>query len=241
MKELVRTEAIVISHIVYADNALIVQLFTREKGLLSVMIRGINSKSKSRQALLQPFSPLVIDLVVKEQNDIQSVKEINLAWNPIQTWTDLKRSTVAMFMAEVLAKTLHRGYVNSKLFDQLNDISLLLENEPKISGVPAVFLNVLCSEYGFSPEIPDEEELNWCFDASGAGFVLSNAPGVFGVEVAKLLLRLQQIPAKEFLSIAIPRNLRAPLIDALLKYLLNHLDEHRKISSHHILESVFSD
>lgn len=241
MKELVRTEAIVVSHIVYADNALIVQLFTREKGLLSVMIRGIQSKLKSRQALLQPLSPLILDLLIKEQNEVQSAKEVNLAWNPIQTWTDLRRSTVAMFMAEVLAKTLHKGYVNAKLFDQLNDISKMLENEPKISGVPAVFLNILCSEYGFSPQLPEEEELNWSFDASGAGFVLSNSPGIFGPDIAKLLLTLQKGTSNEFLSIAIPRNLRAPLIEALLRYLLSHLDEHRKISSHQILESVFGD
>jgi DNA repair protein RecO len=242
LREQVFTPALVVSHLVYGDNAIIVQLFTREKGLVAVMVKGLQSKSKGRQVLLQALSPININLQIKEHSEIQSIKEPVLVWSPIRTWTELPRSTVAMFMAEVLFKTLHKGYVNKRLFDDCFNLVENLETADKIALLPAVFLHTLCLHYGFDLDIPEDAgHKEYAFDPTNALFLTNMTAGCYGPDITRQLFQFKKLAVPDILDLPINASQRNLLTRALLTYLLAQLDENRKVSSHLILESVFHD
>jgi len=96
----------VLSFTRYGESSIIVSIFTESFGLQSYIVNGIRSKStRSKIALFQPLT--LLDLVVyhREHANINRIKELK-CFHPYQTiQSDIIKSSVAMFVTEVLYKT----------------------------------------------------------------------------------------------------------------------------------------
>ena len=95
--------AIVISLQPYSDRAHILHTYTREHGRMNYMLYGLGKKKS--QALYAPMALLEIE-VSPSSKALPSVKEAHLAFVPQHLHTDMSRQTVALFIAEVLYRTL---------------------------------------------------------------------------------------------------------------------------------------
>src|SRR5436189_3125518 len=99
----VKTKAIVISAIKYQEKSLIVKCFTQSDGLKSYFVRdAFSAKDKQKIAYFQPLTILEIVSDHKNKGNLEYLKEIKIAI-PFQTiHTDIFKSTIVMFVSEIL-------------------------------------------------------------------------------------------------------------------------------------------
>ncbi|EOZ92095.1 DNA recombination and repair protein RecO [Indibacter alkaliphilus LW1] len=151
---LVKTEGIVVSHLRFRDTSIIAKVFTRELGLKSYIVNGVRSnKSQGKIALYQPLTLLELVAYEKENAGINRISEAKLGYAFKAIPFDFIKSGVALFMAEVLSKSIYDNYQNEDLFDFLKETILLLDSDKaQISNFPLVFLWETSRYLGFSPE-----------------------------------------------------------------------------------------
>src|SRR5690606_4584105 len=111
---IVKTKAIVFSSIKYADADLIVTCFTEEFGIQSYLLRSIlkSKKSSLRASFFQPLTQL--DLVVTHRNKgkLEYIREAKVI-SPYETLhTDLIKTSLVMFLAEILKSTIREEEAN---------------------------------------------------------------------------------------------------------------------------------
>lgn len=158
-----KTRGIVVSFIKYGDTSVIVKIFTREMGLRSYIVNGVRSSSRSnKMAFYQPLTLLELVVYEKEGKNLQRISEVKLLRPHQRIPFDFVRSAVAMFMAEVLGKSVVEGYHNESYYDFLEAaVDHLDSDRAHLSHFPLVFLLEGSKFLGFPPEDADSfyEEL----------------------------------------------------------------------------------
>ncbi|MFC3416752.1 DNA repair protein RecO [Algoriphagus hitonicola] len=153
-----KTEGIVVNSIRYKESSVIVKIFTREIGLKSYVVNGIRTQgSKSKTALFQPMT--VLDLVVydRENQGLHRLSEFKLS-RPFQHIPfDFERTGLALFMSEVINRSIYENYQNEELFDFLKrSLFHLDQKEKNIRHFPHVFLIEQAKYLGFGADDPQE-------------------------------------------------------------------------------------
>ena len=151
---LVKTQGIVISYIRYRETSIIVRVFTRELGLRSYLVNSVRSSGKkTKMAFFQPLT--LLDLVVyeKENAGIQRISESKLGMSFHRIPFDFYRSGMAMFMSEILGKSLIDNYQNEPFFDFLAEAIALLDREDSpLAHFASSFLLESSKYLGFAPD-----------------------------------------------------------------------------------------
>ena len=155
------TKGIVFHSFKYSESSVIVKIYTELFGIQSYLFKGIRGpKSRIKPGLLQPLT--LLDLVVyhKEKHSLQSVKEIHLA-HPYQTIPfDIRKSAVALFINELVYKTIREEEANPDLFDFLwsSCLQLDLTDEP-VSSFHLIFSLTFSRYLGIFPQLNHAEKL----------------------------------------------------------------------------------
>lgn len=128
-----KTEAIILSNVKYGDNKLILNTYARESGRMTISVAI--PKAPNRPSALPYCQPLF-------QNEIEYTAHGNIrrAHNITPAFTyktipyDTAKMTVAMFLAEILTKTLTYSEKNEDLYNFLAT-SLQLLDDPNYKGL----------------------------------------------------------------------------------------------------------
>lgn len=148
-----KTRGLVISFIRYRETSIIVKIFTRDLGFKSYIVNSARTKgAKSKMAFYQPLT--LLDLVVydKEGVGLNRVSEVKLSKAYEKIPFDHQRSAIAMFIGEVLGKSIYQDYRNEEFFDFLENAFGLLDREEAILvHFPLVFLYETSRYLGFAP------------------------------------------------------------------------------------------
>ncbi|HEU5146219.1 MAG TPA: DNA repair protein RecO, partial [Chryseosolibacter sp.] len=101
-----KTRGIVFRFTKFQETSIIVTIFTEQFGLQSYIVNGVRSKSsKNKIALYQPLTLLNLVVYHRENANIERIKEISCL-HPYRTLaTDVRKSTLAIFINELLNKT----------------------------------------------------------------------------------------------------------------------------------------
>ncbi|MFC0185163.1 DNA repair protein RecO [Pseudarcicella hirudinis] len=147
-----KTKGIVINYIRYRETSIIVKIFTEEFGIQTFIENGVRSaKSKNKIALFQPLT--LLDLVVyhKEGKDLHRISELKCLI-PFQTLPfNIYKSSIALFITEILGKCMKEETGNISLFRfLLNSILWLDAAEDDFENFHLQFLIKLASFLGFS-------------------------------------------------------------------------------------------
>ncbi len=237
-----KTLGIVLKQIKYGETSLIVHLYTRRWGRIGIMVPGARSSSKNRKAyLFQPLTILELDIYHKANRDLQNIKEVKNHSPFMHLTGDPVKSSVALFLADVLSKALREEEPNEELFDFLdNHIQLLDVADQGIGNFHLYFLLRLSRHLGFNPEVPPGGAGLW-FDLTLGTF--SPAPPPHGLclppELTSLLIRFLSVQASELSTIIIDRQKRIDLLDGILRYYYQHLEGLGEIKSHKVLHALF--
>jgi DNA repair protein RecO (recombination protein O) len=146
-----RTRAIVLKTTKYSDNSLIVKLYTEQFGLKTYIVGGIHGK-KSKAALFLPLSLLEIIANHKQNNALVRPKEISCSEHFQQIYADVNKSSMLLFLNEIIYKSIKEEEANQELFDFLAETLIKLENnQDSIANFHLQFLLNFTLYLGFYP------------------------------------------------------------------------------------------
>lgn len=157
---LIRTKGVVLKMTDYAENSVVVQIFTEELGLQSYLVNGAKKpKAKIHRNMLQPLH--VLDMVVYHKNNgaLQRIKEAQQTPVLQHIPLDIVKSSVCLFLNEVLYKVLKHQQPDPQLFHFIYQSILWLDQtEAPIANFHLCFLMKLSRFLGFLPTVtPDKK------------------------------------------------------------------------------------
>lgn len=115
-----KTKGIVLNYIKYSDTSIITRIYTEAFGLQSYIVNGVRSKNANNKiALFQPLTLLDMVVYYKAQRGLQRISEMRCAEPYLSTPFDIHKTSISIFLSEVLIKTLKEELSNQELFDFL--------------------------------------------------------------------------------------------------------------------------
>ncbi|MBG0860358.1 MAG: DNA repair protein RecO [Bacteroidales bacterium] len=237
-----KTRAIVLHQLKYSDSGIIVQLFTRKFGRQSVLIKGMRNKKAGKHNVF--FQPLVIlDLVMyyRESRAIQMLKEFSVSYLPAAIQADVKKSSMALFIGEVLTSVLKEESPNENLFDFIEESIIYFNASTEgFANFHIAFLVGLSSFLGFEPGKKSGKN-DLYFDMLNGKFVPE--PPLHGyyadVEISAILAAFFSSSYSSITGISLTGALRDEVLDVILKYYSLHLPGLKKVNSLDVLKEVF--
>jgi len=218
-----KTRGIVFRFTKYGETSIIVSVFTEALGLQSYIVNGVRTSSpkSGRIALYQPLT--LLDLVVyhRENAAINRIKEVKCNY-PFQSIAiDVRKSTIAMFLVEVMNKSVKEESQASQLFEFLyNSIVALDLAVDGVENFHLVFLLKLSRYLGFGAH-----SVNEIVGGRGAS--------------PETERHLETILRSDFENLPrFSRAERGELLDFLIKFFSDHLDTFGEMKSIPVLREV---
>jgi len=230
-----KTRAIVLHHIKYGDSGLIITLYTEKFGRMSCMVSGVRAKkTKLPVTLFQPLTLLDADVYYKQSRELQRLKEASCSFRYDSIPFTVTKSTIALFLAEILYLTLREEESNPSLFDFLIHAFQLLDS--KSEGIPNFHLLFLLhySKYlGFFPGLP-EYKRKAMLSPDLRHF--RDLPPEASRALDMMLTTSPAFPE----HITLTNSSRAVLLDRIIRYYQEHLGEAGRIKSVQVLKDIFN-
>src|SRR6201995_5876389 len=150
-----KTRGIVFKTTDYGESSVIVQVFTEKFGLQSYIINAVKKpKAKISRNMLQPLH--LLDMVVYHKNTGSVQRVAELKNSPVlQTIPyDVIKSSIAIFLNEVLYKAVRQQSADENLFGFVfNAIEWLDHQEEGLANFHLLFLVRLTRYLGFHPDL----------------------------------------------------------------------------------------
>ncbi len=240
----VKTKAIVLQTIKYNDSSIIAQLYTAGFGRLSVMVGGLKSKrGRSKALYFTPLSILNIEIDYKEKRQIQRPKDFNFDVIFSELPYNTHKTTMAIFIAEVLQKSLHEQEPNPMLFSFLaTSIQYLDHIKNGLANFHLSFLVQLSRYLGVFP-VNNYSEKQPYFDLQKGKFKSYDAisPFLLTIPQSKIIFRLLRLNYSELEQLKISREARYQILEAWLRYLAIHIEGFGEIKSLKVLKEIFEN
>ncbi len=244
-----KASGIVLHTIKYGDNSLIAYIFTSLYGRRSYLVRGVGSSSGRRKqgnkaALLQPMSVIEFEGYQSRYSDLHSLRDMRNQLVLKSLPFDISKSTITLFMAEVLYKLVREETANLPLFDFVTHSIKTLDavdgkNRASIANFHLWFLVHLCEFLGFYPG--GEYKHGYMLDVN-EGVFCGHYPShgnYMCAESAAVLDAMMRIEGDKLSDIKLKGELRSQFVGDLLNFIGFHFDMVHNINSIKILQEVF--
>ncbi|HQW68435.1 MAG TPA: DNA repair protein RecO [Flavobacterium sp.] len=236
---LVKTKAIVISSLRYQEKSLIVKCFTQSDGLKSYFVQSAFSGKKSNQkiAYFQPLTILEIEASHKNKGTLEHFKEIKLATAYQTINTDVIKSTIVIFLSEMLHNCIKEEEKNESLFTFLETALLWLDTHEETSNFHLILLLEITKFLGFYPDVSEiENSFFEMKDGIFSPFLGTSCLTQHETHLFKKLISLK-FDSNQKVFAGIERQI---LLKILLDYYTIHLDGFKKPKSLDVLKEVFA-
>ncbi len=240
---LVKTKAIVLSSLKFQEKSLIVKCFTESDGLKSYFVPSAYSEKKSSRSIgkkiayFQPLTIIEIEANHKNKGTLEHFKEIRLAHSYYSINTNIVKSTIVIFLSEILHHAIKEEEKNQNLFSFLETALLWLDTHDEMTNFHLILMLEVTKYLGFYPDVT---EINLPFFDSKEGYFTPfqsvHSLTEHETHLFKKLLDLKfDTDQKVFAGIE-----RQMLLKILLDFYCLHLDGFKKPKSLDVLKEVFS-
>ena len=237
-----KTRGIVLHQLKYSESSLIIRIYTELFGLQSYLVKGARSgRSAFRSSHFQPMTLLNLVVYHREKNELQHLREAEIAEPFHAISSDLRKSTIALFLSEILMKAVNAGEKNIEMFDYISSSLRFLDVQEEGAENFHIFFLIKLSLYlGFYPRGNPQHD-GFYFDLREGKFSRSIAshPDYLDKELSTNLNILSNIQAGDLASLQLDKKSRNELLNAILVYYQIHLTGLGTIKSADILKEVF--
>ncbi|MEO8253284.1 MAG: DNA repair protein RecO [Flavobacterium sp.] len=235
----IKTKAIVISALKYQEKSLIVKCFTLSHGLKSYFVRDAfsNRKTNQKMAYFQPMTILEIEANHKNKGTLEHFKEIKIA-SPFQSiHSDIYKSTMVLFVSEILHHSIHEEEKNESLFDFLEAALHWLDEHDDMANFHLILMLEMTKYFGFYPDTYDIDMP--FFEMNEGVFTPFHAIGSLSEHESNLFKKLIALKFDNNQKVfhVIERQL---VLKILIDYYAYHLDGFKRPKSFDVLKEVFS-
>ena len=236
----VKTKAVVISQLKYGESSLIVRLFTQSDGLKSYLLKGVlgNKRGKIKPAYFLPFHILEIEARHRNKGSLEHLKEVRLLDPKPALHQDIVRSSLVIFLAEVVGQSLTAEQEDRDLFLFLETAIGRLEITQELAVFHLWFMMAWGRLLGIMPD--EKESPASYFDLVEGQFL--DRPGLNPLIEPPLSGHFAQLLGIKFDALStwkMSKKERQGLLSALLLYFELHLHGFQKPRSLGVLQAVF--
>lgn len=235
------TKGIFLRHIPYSDTSVIATIYTEKFGQQSYLVNGIRSKkSGSGINLFQAMYLLDLEVYYKQGRSLQRIKDVRLAVPFMHIPFDIRRSSQALFISEVLMQCMREEEANPELFSFLFHAVCLLDlKDEGISNFLIVFLFRLTRYLGVFPQMPGPGGYRF-FDLISSSFRQDEPAhhSFMNAETTQKFSELFRTDLSELEKLSFRNDHRTALMTKLLEYYKIHLDMIGEIRSFAVLKEV---
>ena len=239
---LIKTRGIVLSFLKYRETSIIARVYTERLGIQNYVVNGVRkAKPPGRIALFQPFTLLeLVAYVARGSAGLTRLSEFRCA-EPFQTLPyEVQKSSVVLFLSEVVSRAVREEEQNEPLFQFLHDSILAFDRQTTGSeNFALTFLLQLTAYLGFG--VSSGSEL------TDQVIMAGNAPTTKG-NTGPPTLRLREFDGyfdellRDPATSTIPNGrVRHELLNVLIRYYQLHVEQLGDIRSLDILSQVLAE
>lgn len=228
--------------IAHSDRTSILVAYSRELGRVSFAVTaGKGAGAARRRALFMALNPVEVEASSRGAGELLTLREPR-ALMPIHViMSSPERSSVALFMAEVLERVLRQSEPDALLFDFLIEaVGRLNDPATAAANFHLCFLVRLAGMLGLAPDWRDYRP-GMVFDMLDGVFRLS-APlhgKSLGAEQSRLAATIMRMTWENQSAYRFDRHGRNRVLDLLLDYYSLHLTDLSTLRSPAVLRALF--
>lgn len=204
----------------YRESSLIIHGYTKESGRESMVLKGVSRKGGL--PLLHPLSIIEYSVSDSKYGSMKNIRDFSAGYRLDSIRGDIRKNIMAMFISELLYRTVVLPEKDERLYGFIEDAVLKLEN---ISGNIANFHIWFTDRYISMIGFPMEKGFESFFNP-------------FDDELAALLSRVHGSGFDEAMRIPMTGKSRSGLISAMLKYIEYHTGTRVELRSLPVLRSI---
>lgn len=238
-----KTRGIVLKTTFYGDTGVVVQVFTEKFGIQSYIINGVRkAKAKVNMNMLQPLHLLEMVVYFKANTGIQRIKEVQPSPVFRSIPYDIIKSTIVMFLNEVLYKSIRQQHTDEQLFDFIySSIAWFDETTDASINFHLAFLLKLTRYLGFAPSTESKINQHF-FDLQEGAF--SSRPPIHPYYMDKtdalIFIALFSVPMEKLQDLQLSKADRRSILNKILLFYTLHTASFGEIRAHQVLEEVLS-
>ncbi|MCH3924646.1 MAG: DNA repair protein RecO [Bacteroidales bacterium] len=234
-----KTSAIVIKTYPYKETSSIVSLYSERFGLKTYIIKG--GRKKNAPIPSNVFQPLqILDIIVynKPKIVLNQIKEYALTYNLQNIYCNIIKTTLAIFITEIISLSLKEENPNDEAYIFLKDtITTLNDIDDKyLKDFHLFFMINFASLLGFQPMNNFDEE-NKFFDITKGCFSNNISTNSLSFDLSSTLHKflIQSPNITPITQSSIERN---NILNALILFYQEHITNNKPIKSQQILSSI---
>jgi DNA repair protein RecO (recombination protein O) len=221
-----QSSRIIVLHLTkYGDSSLVVHAIDSLSGRCSYLLRGAGRSKRVSMGALHNLAVLDIVSVPNPKSSLSYLKEYEPALQLNSLRSDINKSSIALFISELLYRTIVEQNCDERLFGWLCDaIGRLDAAEGSVANFHLWFLAGLCTVLGFGPTPSG--------DFDGADLLHGDN-----------LALLRELTAAEFTqAMAIPLNgaRRRDFCERMIRYISFHLGINLNLRSLDVLHELYA-
>ncbi|HET7361914.1 MAG TPA: DNA repair protein RecO, partial [Salinimicrobium sp.] len=216
---LISTKAIVFNALKYGETNLIAKCYTEKSGLKTYLLRGIlkSKKGKLKTSLFQPLTQLEIVANHKDKGTLEYMREAKVLHPYHSLHTDVVKSSVVFFLAEMLRNSVKEEEANPALYQFLENTLNWFDAHENAPNFHLLFLLKLTKYLGFYPDDSQKDEAFFNL-LDGTFQPVETNEYCIRHENLHLLKRLLGINFDELSAIKLNQSARSAFLHMLLLY-----------------------
>ncbi len=212
-----KTRGIVFKFFRYRDTSIIVKILTERLGVQTYVVNGVRSKNaKIKIALFQPLTLLDLVVYYKENAEMHRIAEVRCTEPYLSMPYNVVKSSIGVFLAEVLYKSIKEEGEITDLFDFIHDSMMVFDHlETGFENFHLQFMLKLTRYLGFGME----------------NIFADKVPGS-----ENTIVRLLKSPYDG--QVTLTNGERREALDSIIRFYTSHIDSFGELRSLRVLQEV---
>lgn len=234
--------AIVLRATKYRDTSLVVKVYTNLFGVRTYMVKGVRKPGKGglSVAMFQPMGILDMQVYERPNRDIQHIKEVRAAYHYTSIPFTVEKSGLAIFINELLNKSIKEESANEFLFNFLYEsLCYLDDSRDSLALFHLRFMLRLSRFLGFYPDNNFHPQKRPYFNMIEGVFELKLPIEKYAIEPPLSVYFSQLLAGNE--EISITKQHRQALLQKCIDFYSCQLPQFGEMKSVEVLREVFAE
>ena len=243
-----KTRGIVLRTVKYGETSLVATIFTRRFGVQAYIINGVRTEKKrgAGAVMLQPGAILEMEVYHHPQKSMNRIRECNRGYIFQHVFIHIIKHSIALYMLELMYKTLKQPEENHDLFDFCEDALMQLDaSEGTVTANFSLYFSLHLA-YFFGLSIRDNQtntngKTKNYLDLLNGNFTNELPPHPHFMEgepaaITSEMLKVMQPAEMEFIKLN--RQTRRFLLQKYLEFYTLHIPEFGQMKTLRVLQEV---
>lgn len=210
----------------YRETSLLVSGYADIKGRMDFVVNGVRTaRNRAAAAVFHPLSILDAQAYISQKKTLHRLKEYKKTLPLHSLCSDVRKSSMALFMAELVYKTVREAEKNRELYQFLKESIVALDKaKDPFTDRHLYFAVGLCTYLGYA--LTAEQTV-------GSGLE------VFNGEEERLVEKIVSCSADAYVPLPCTGEQRYAFLKSMMKYYEFHMGKLPQIKSLDILNQVF--